>query len=106
MRQLVSEELHEFIDDIDNQVVKTELMRLISIAATVDAGTAPEAQTRLAQALERITATYDEAIRKQRASINRLLGYNADAGIRVRNLEREVARLQDQINSKAKVGPE
>jgi sigma54-dependent transcription regulator len=84
----------DFVEGIEDVFIKAKLQQLIRIARE------PAAEYRFARHVKLVdeaTAGWQSAVVNQHASIKRLLGLNMDAGIRERNLEREVERLRYEI---------
>lgn len=103
---MISDELREFIADIDDEVVKTQLTRAVAVSDVVEASSGDQTQERLAKALDLITQTYDQAVRNQRDSINRLLEERSRHLSKIAQLEEGLAAERSWRERKTKVGSE
>lgn len=101
---MISKELREFIDDIDDQVVKAQLTALVSKVDLIEDGHKGLNASHRAEAYDRMVAGYDQAIRNQKASINRLLDERRKLMDDNAYLSKAVALLQ--VDPAKVVGPE
>jgi hypothetical protein len=104
---MISNETREFVDDIDDQVIKAELVHVISTVDAIEAGAGKDERSEeFVKAFNRSVEGYQGAIRNQHASINRLLDERRQSFTRISQLEEGLAAERSWRERKVKVGPE
>jgi len=103
----ISEETREFVDDIDDPVVKMELVHLMSTVDAINAGAGGDLRSEeFCRAFDRSMEGYMTQVALQRASIGRLLDERRQHLGEIAGLKRELDVWVEVQGTKKKVGPE
>jgi len=102
----ISEETREFVDDIDDPVVKMELVHLMSTVDAINAGAGGDLRSEeFCRAFDRSMEGYMQQVSNQRASISRLLAVRDEQMKTIKRLQSENTIMQAKLLPGG-VGPE
>lgn len=104
---MISDETREFIDDIDDPVIKMELVHLTATVDAINAGTGGDLRSEeFCRAFDRSMEGYMAQVSNQRASIGRLLVERRQNLKTIRDLVTAGDRMKELLDGVRKIGPE
>jgi aspartate/glutamate racemase len=103
-----SKETQEFIDDIDDPMVKVELLQMCAAVAAVEGGFGDQATQDFVASFNAAQKGQLEQVANQKASINRLLDERRQNLGRINELERRLSNAKHSlaVRNREEVGPE
>jgi hypothetical protein len=103
---MISDATREFVDDIDDPVIKMELIHLMATVDAIHAGTGGDLRSEeFVRAFDRSMEGYMQQVAKQKESINRLLDERRQLMAMCRNLQTQL-NYANASNRPRMVGPE